>query len=61
MKQKPGDIIILNKSTKNYEHMLYHSWDMAHDRCNFHFLFWAAFFPFKAPGDITILPMCTKN
>ena len=25
MKQKPGDIIILNKSTKNYDHMLYRS------------------------------------
>ena len=61
MKQQPGDIIILNKSTKNYDHMLYRSWDMVHDGCNFHFLFWAAFCPFKAPGDITILPMCTKN
>ena len=25
MKYKPGDIIILNKSTKNYDHMLYRS------------------------------------
>ena len=58
---KTGDIIILNKRTKNYDHMLYRSWDMVHDGCNFHFLFWAAFCPFKAPGDITILPMCTKN
>ena len=61
MKEKPGDIVILNKSNKNYDHMLYHSWDMAHDGSNFQFLFLAAFRPFKAPGDITILPMCTKN
>ena len=61
MKQQPGDIIILNKSTKNYDHMLYRSWDMTHDGCNFHFLFWAAFCPFKAPADIIILPTCTKN
>ena len=51
----------LNKSTKNYDHGLYRSWDMVHDVCNFHFLFWAAFCPFKAPGDITILPMHIKN
>ena len=61
IKKNPGDIIILNKSNKNYDHMLYRSWDTVHDRCNFHFLFWAAFCPFKAPGYITILPMCTKN
>ena len=53
--------IILNKSTKNYDHMLYRSWYMAHGGCNFHFLFWADFCPFKAPGYITILPMRTKN
>ena len=42
------------------DHMLYRFWDMAHDGCNFHFLFWAAWVcTFKAPGDITILPMCT--
>ena len=35
MKKKYGDIIILHKSTKNYYHMLHHSWDMARDRCNF--------------------------
>ena len=57
MKQKPGDTIILNKSTKNYYHMLYCSWEMAHGGCNFHFLFWDAFCPFKTPGDITILLM----
>ena len=38
-KYKPGDIFLLNKSTKNYNHMLYRSWDMAHDGCNFLFFF----------------------
>ena len=61
MKYKPGDIIILNKSTKNYDHMLYRFWYMAHDGCNFHFLFSTAFWPFKVTGDNTILPICTKN
>ena len=61
MKYKPGNIIILNKSTKKYDHMLYPSWDMVHDGCNFHFLFSAAFCPFKATGGDTILPVCTKN
>ena len=31
---------------ENHDHMLYCSWDMAHDRCNFHFSFWAIFCPF---------------
>ena len=39
MKQKPGDIIILKKSIKNYDHMLYRSCDMAHNVCSFHFYF----------------------
>ena len=34
-----------NKCTKNHEHMLYWSWDMVHDRCNY-FSFWAIFCPF---------------
>ena len=34
MKKTPGDIIILQKSTKNNDHMLYCSWNMVHDRCN---------------------------
>ena len=32
--------------TKNYDHMLYCSWDMVHDRCNFYFSFWAIFYSF---------------
>ena len=41
-----GDIIILHKCTKNQDHMLYCSWDMACDRCNCYFSFWAIFCPF---------------
>ena len=33
-KKKPGDIIILRKCTKYYDHMMYGSWDMVHDKCN---------------------------
>ena len=71
MKKKPGDIIILHKCTTNHDHILYCSWDMACDTCNYYFSFWAIFCPFmlkkskfemkKAPEDIIILHMCTKN
>ena len=46
IKKIPGDIIILHKCTKNHDHRLYCSWDMAHDRYNCYFSFWAIFFPF---------------
>ena len=46
MKKTPGDIIILHKCTKNHDHMLYCSWDMARNRCNCYFSFWAIFCPF---------------
>ena len=36
-KKRPGDNIILRKSTKNHDHMLYCSWDMARNRCNYYF------------------------
>ena len=39
----PGDTIILNKCTKDHDHMLYCSWDMARDKCNCYFSFWAFF------------------
>ena len=32
MKKQPGDIIILHKCTKNYDQMMYGSWDMVRDR-----------------------------
>ena len=69
-KKMPGDIIILHKCTKSHDHMLYCSWEVAHDSCNFQFSFWAIFCPFqpkksklkknKTLGDI-ILHMCTKS
>ena len=42
-KKIPGDIIILHKCTKNHDHMLYCSWDVARDTCNCYFSFWAIF------------------
>ena len=45
IKKTPGDIIILHMCTKNYDQMMYGSWDMVHDRCNY-FSFWAIFYPF---------------
>ena len=46
-KKTPGDITIVNKCTKNHDHMLYCSWDMANDGFNY-FSFWAisVFSPF---------------
>ena len=41
-----GDTIILHKYNKIHDHMLYCSWDMAHDGCNCYFSFWAIFCPF---------------
>ena len=32
MKKMPGDIIILHMCTKNYDQMMYSSWDMVHNR-----------------------------
>ena len=46
-KKTPGDII-LHKYTKNYDHKLYCSLDMAHNRCNY-FSFWAIFYAFTPP------------
>ena len=73
MKKPPRDII-WPKSTKNYDHMMYSSWDMAHDRCNCysHFELFFALLPpnspkkqnfakiKKPPEDIMILHMCNK-
>ena len=74
--KNPGDIIILHKSTKNYDHPLYCSRDVTRDRCNcyFHFgLYFSLFTPLtaqkmktskqrkKKPGDILILNRGIKN
>ena len=75
MKKNPGDIIILHKSTKNHDHMLYCSWDMVQDGCNCYFSFWAIFCPFtplnslknkiskkwKKPLEISSFYTCVPN
>ena len=48
MKITHGDIIILDKCTKNHDHMLYCSLDMAHNRFNCYFSFWAIFYLFTS-------------
>ena len=45
LKNTPGDIIILHKCSKNNDHMLYCSLDMARNKFNY-FSFWAIFYPF---------------
>ena len=45
MIKRPGDTIILHKGTKNHDHRLYCSWDMAHDGWNY-FSFRTILFPF---------------
>ena len=47
MKKMPGDII-LHKCTKNYDQMMYGSWDMVRDRYNCYFSFWAIFCTFTS-------------
>ena len=44
IKKQPGDII-LHMCAKNYDQMMYSSWDMVRDRCNY-FSFWTIFCPF---------------
>ena len=71
MKKMPGDIIILNKCTKNHDHMSYCPWDIASDGCNFYFhfgLFFVLlpnndhffFFNEETSWDITFLHIVTK-
>ena len=38
--------LFLEKCIKNHDHMLYCPWDMAYNRCNCYFSFWANFCPF---------------
>ena len=44
-KNLSGDIIILHMCTRNYDQMMYSSWDIVRDGCNY-FSFWAIFCPF---------------
>ena len=46
LKKALGTIIILHMCTKNYDQMMYSSWDMVRDRCNCYFSFLAIFCPF---------------
>ena len=50
-KKLPGDIIILQKCTKNHDHMLYCSVDIAHNRFNCYFSFQAFFLPLYLPNS----------
>ena len=73
MKKTAGDLIILHKCTKNHDHVLYCSWDMVHDRCNyFNFGLFLNRLPPNSPKNQNkkklknawrfIIPhMCTKN
>ena len=45
-KDMPRNIIILQMCTKNYDQMMYGSWDTVRDRRNCHFSFWVIFCPF---------------
>ena len=46
IKKIPGNIIISQMCTKNYDQMMYGSWDVVHDRCNCYFSFWTISCPF---------------
>ena len=48
LKKISGDIIILHHFHKNHDHMLYCSLDMACNRFNCCFSFWAIFYPFTS-------------
>ena len=47
LKKTPGDIIILDMCTINYNHMMYGSWDIEHDRQSFLSL-WTIFCSFTS-------------
>ena len=48
MKKNTWRYIILNMCTKNHDKMMYSSWNMVHDRCNY-FSIWVIFCPFTLP------------
>ena len=47
MEKTPGDIIILHTCTKHYDQIMFGSWDMVRDRCNYYSF--CAFFVFLPP------------
>ena len=48
LNKRPGDTIISSMCTKNHDHMLYCSLDIACNRCNCYFSFWSIFCPFAS-------------
>ena len=60
-KKTSGDIIILHNCTKNHDHMVYCSWDMAHDRCNYYSPKTQNFKKMKKTARNIILHMWTIN
>ena len=48
LKKTSGNITILHKCTKNHDYILYCSLDMAHNRFNWYFSFWAIFCAFTS-------------
>ena len=55
-KKTPRDIIILHMCTKNHDLMLYCSWGMVRDGCNYFFSFWTFFLPFYPPPPTPLPP-----
>ena len=49
LKKAPGDIIILDKCTKNHDHRLYCSWAIVCAGCNYYFSFCTIFYPSLPP------------
>ena len=56
-----SSFLILHKCTKNHDHRLHCSWDMARDRCNCSFLFWTIFCLFTKPPSSLPLLTAQKN
>ena len=56
-----SSFLILHKCTKNHDHRLHCSWDMARDRCNCSFLFWAIFCLFTKPPLLGPTPNSPKK
>ena len=48
LEKSPGDIVILQKCTKNHDRRLYCSCDMVCPGCICYFSFWAIFYPFNS-------------
>ena len=73
-KKAPEDIMILHKCTKNHDYLLYFSWHVACEGCDYYFSIFALLHALqlkklklrkknnkKTPRDFIILHICTKN